>query len=118
MKLLAILSILSAGVFANPVQLVPRASSTAAITDLGVRTGARQNLAAGVIYGEPDTPNQIPDKFYTEAGLRYFRAGGAQLNAPNRGWIWNEYDGRFQSTLSNYNTARKYGGKHRKPLVC
>lgn len=109
MKIFLILSLVSTAVLASPVELVPRASSTAAITDLSVKLGSPHNLAAGVIYGEPDTPNQIPDKFYTESGLNFFRAGGAQLNAPNRGWIWNEYNGRFQSTLSNYRTARKYG---------
>ncbi|CAH0024676.1 unnamed protein product, partial [Clonostachys rhizophaga] len=64
-----------------------------------------------VIYGIPDQPGQIPDKFYTEAGLHWFRAGGAQMGAPNRGWSWGEMEQRWQSTLSNYRTARKYGGK-------
>jgi hypothetical protein len=38
---------------------------------------------------------------------------GAQLSAPNRGWIWgiDEYYGRLNSTLSNYFTCRKYGAK-------
>ena len=88
--------------------LSPRDSVTA-VVDLSSNRGTPLHLAAGIIYGEPDTANQIPDKFYTGAGLNYFRAGGAQLQAPNRGWIWNEYPGRFQSTLSNYRTARKYG---------
>jgi hypothetical protein len=101
--------LLLAGVLGNPVQLVPRASTTTAIVDLSANLGSPRYLAAGIIYGEPDTLNQIPDKFYTEPGLNYFRAGGAQLEAPNRGWIWNEYNGRFQSTLNNYKTARKYG---------
>ena len=39
------------------------------------------------------------------------RAGGAQI--PALGWAgggYNEYIGRFNSTLSNYRTTRKYGG--------
>lgn len=90
-------------------------SSNTAIVDLSVNRGAPKHLASGFIYGEPDTPaspNQIPDHFYTDIGFNYARAGGAQLDAPCRGWIWglNEYKCRFQSTLSNYQTTRKYGG--------
>jgi hypothetical protein len=34
-----------------------------------------------------------------------------QLSAPARGWIYDltEYQGRLNSTLSNYNMCRKYG---------
>lgn len=73
-------------------------------------TGSPHHLASGFIYGLPDTPNQIPDHFYTDIGFNYGRAGGAQLEAPARGWIWGieEYRGRLASTLSNYNTCRKY----------
>lgn len=41
------------------------------------------------------------------------RTGGAQLEAPSRGWIWGieEYRGRFQSSLSNYRECRKYGAQ-------
>jgi hypothetical protein len=44
-------------------------------------------------------------------GFNYCRTGGAQLEAPSRGWIYGleEYQGRLESTLSNYNTCRKYG---------
>ena len=45
-------------------------------------------------------------------GFRYGRAGGAQLGAPARGWIWglSEYQGRFESTYSSFLTTRQYGG--------
>lgn len=59
----------------------------------------------------PDTPGQIPDHFYTNIGLHWFRAGGAQIEAPNRGWVWGELDGRWDSALSNDKTVRKYEGK-------
>ena len=90
-----------------------RQTSANTITvDVATNNGAPKHLVSGIIYGEPDTQNQIPDHFYTDINLNYGRAGGAQLGAPCRGWIWglNEYKCRFQSTLSNYQTIRKYGG--------
>jgi hypothetical protein len=44
-------------------------------------------------------------------GFRYGRAGGAQEGSPNRGWIWGltDYEGRFQSTLTNYLSCRDVG---------
>ena len=101
-------ALLLSPVVALATPLVPRDSVTATV-NLAANNGPSAHLASGIIYGEPDTQNQIPDHFYTGAGLKFFRAGGAQLDAPSRGWIWNEYRGRFQSTLSNYQTARKYG---------
>ena len=70
-----------------------------AYVDLSTDTGTPKNLASGFIYGIPDTQDQIPDKFYTGIGFDYGRAGGAQVPAPGRGWIWGltEYEVRFKS---------------------
>ncbi|KAH8882101.1 glycoside hydrolase family 39 protein [Thozetella sp. PMI_491] len=90
-----------------------QATSTTATVDLGSNLGTPQHLASGFIYGIPDNyPNQIPGSWYTGIDFNYGRAGGAQLPAPNRGWIWglNEYKGRFASTKANYQTTRAYGG--------
>ncbi|OCT53601.1 hypothetical protein CLCR_10459 [Cladophialophora carrionii] len=78
--------------------------------DLSNSTGSPKHLASGFIYGSPDAPSQIPDRFYTDIDFGYGRARGAQTDAPARGWIWGieEYRGRLASTLSNYNTCRKY----------
>ncbi|PGH17720.1 hypothetical protein AJ80_04728 [Polytolypa hystricis UAMH7299] len=103
---------LLAAAAASASPLEARQSQSTAVLDLAVKRGAPQQLASGVLYGTPDTPNQIPDHFYTGPKLKYFRAGGAQLfGNGQRGWHWNEYPARFQSTLSNYRTARKYGGE-------
>ncbi|KAK4495186.1 hypothetical protein PRZ48_013513 [Zasmidium cellare] len=94
--------------------LLPRqSSSNTAVVDLSVNNGSPKHLASGVLYGIPDTPNQIPDSFYTDMGFNYARVGGAQLDAG--GWIYglNAYYARFNSTRNNYNTARKYGA----PLI-
>jgi hypothetical protein len=87
------------------------ADNITATVNLGVSKGEPSHWASGFIYGIPDTLNQIPDHWYTQMGFRYGRAGGAQLDAPARGWIWGvqEYNGRLASTLSNYQTCRKYG---------
>lgn len=92
--------------------LESRQSAQTAVVDFAVSRGAPSQFASGVLYGTPDTLDQIPDVFYTAPKLKYFRAGGAQLFANGqRGWHWNEYGPRFQSTLNNYKTARKYGGE-------
>lgn len=89
-----------------------RAFPRRAVLDAGVQRGEAQQLASGVLYGIPGTPDQIPDHFYTDAKLKYFRAGGAQMfNVGERGWHLGEYTARWESTLSNYRTARKYDGE-------
>ncbi|KAF4951709.1 hypothetical protein FSARC_12832 [Fusarium sarcochroum] len=91
-------------------------SSNMATVDLSKGRGPPQHLASGIIYGMPDSgfgqsPNQIPDHFYSDIGFNYARAGGAQIN--QGGWIWGKaaYDARFKSTKENYVKARKFGAK-------
>lgn len=59
-----------------------------ATIDLARPIGTPQHLAAGFLYGIPDTPDQIPDHFYTDMGFNYGRAGGSQLGSPARGWVY------------------------------
>lgn len=79
-------AVLAAAVAANPH--VSRQVSGTSTVNLGNNTGSIAHLASGFIYGIPDTEGQIPDHFYTEMGFNYARAGGAQVPAPGRGWIW------------------------------
>lgn len=55
------------------------------VVTLSNNTGTPGHLASGVLYGIPDTPDQIPGQFYTDMGFNYARAGGAQVAAPGRG---------------------------------
>ena len=71
----------------NTDPLAKRVLGTSTV-NLNNNTGTPNHLASGVLYGIPDTPNQIPDVFYTDMGFNYARAGGAQVPAPGRGWIW------------------------------
>src|SRR5450756_2355323 len=81
-----LLSLLCAAVVAA-IPLEQRDTVTSTV-NLGNNTGTPQHLASGFIYGIPDRPDQIPDHFYTDIGFNYARAGGAQVAAPGRGWIW------------------------------
>ncbi|KAJ0345045.1 hypothetical protein COL26b_010114 [Colletotrichum chrysophilum] len=90
-----------------------RQSAGAATVDVSQTTGQAAFLGSGFIYGFPDNgqdaDNSIPDHFLTNIKFRTCRAGGAQIAAS--GWaIGGEegYRGRFDSTLSNYRTTRKY----------
>jgi hypothetical protein len=77
---------LAATAAANP--LASRQVLGTSTVNLRNNTGKPSHLASGFIYGIPDTANQIPDHFYTDMGFNYARAGGAQVPAPGRGWIW------------------------------
>jgi len=59
--------------------------SGTAVVHLDDNTGNPQYLASGLIYGIPDTANQIPDHFYTDTGFSFGRASGAQVLA--KGWL-------------------------------
>ncbi|KIM93779.1 hypothetical protein OIDMADRAFT_61414 [Oidiodendron maius Zn] len=103
LNLLALITIGSA------TSIVKRDDSVTFV-NLGLQKGEPKHYASGFIYGIPDEFNQIPSHFYENIGFNYGRAGGAQEGAPNRGWIWgySDYQGRFQSTLTNYKTCRQF----------
>jgi len=88
-----LLLLAAASVAANP--LTKRVSGTS-IVNLSNNTGYAENLASGFIYGIPDTPNQIPDHFYTEMGFNHARAGGAQVPAPGE----NKFFHIFETLIS------------------
>ncbi|KAI8245199.1 hypothetical protein K4K55_002621 [Colletotrichum sp. SAR 10_96] len=94
--------------------IVPRATSGAATVDLSTSTGEARFLGSAFVYGFPDNgtsaDSSIPDYLATDIKFNACRAGGAQT--PYAGWAGGGYDGyigRFNSTLSNYRTTRKYG---------
>ncbi|PYH95630.1 glycoside hydrolase [Aspergillus ellipticus CBS 707.79] len=92
---------------ASPVR---KRDTVTAQVNFSNNTGTPEHLASGILYGVPDTLNQIPSHFYENIGYNYERAGGAQVASPGLGWIWGltEYKNRFKSVLSNYETAREY----------
>ncbi|KAM0554623.1 hypothetical protein ACHAO7_003762 [Fusarium culmorum] len=98
------------------LSFVPYVASQAqgtATVNLAQGIGKPQALGSGFIYGFPDNgthaDNAIPDNLVTDIKFNANRGGGAQIPAP--GWATGGlkgYQGRFQSTLSNYLTTRKY----------
>jgi hypothetical protein len=93
-----------------------RAAKGVATVDLSKTSGQAKFLASGWIYGFPDNgieaDTSIPANYITDVKFGSSRAGGAQTSS--RGWVGDGYDSylpRFNSTLSNYRTTRKYNGE-------
>ena len=101
MKLRSVLFSLAFSASSAVASPVAARDSVTAVVNLNNNTGTPAHLVSGFIYGVPDTPNQIPDKFYTDMGFNYLRAGGAQVPAPGRGWIWG---------LQEYKVRRQHRG--------
>ncbi|KAF5536109.1 glycoside hydrolase family 39 [Fusarium phyllophilum] len=118
--------------------LVKRDIAGTATVFLDQPSGKPEKLASGWIYGFPDNADgtantDILQKYIKDVGFKYNRAGGAQT--PYKGWARNEYEvghfpslallvtfkimrhlltfnkGRWKSSLSNYRTTRRNGGK-------
>ncbi|KAK2759966.1 hypothetical protein FQN54_002702 [Arachnomyces sp. PD_36] len=111
----ALLSIILAGAISEVTAISRRQSTGTATIDLAASHGEATFLGSGFIYGWPDNGREadtsIPESLVTGIKFNSCRAGGAQIEAP--GWAYGGYDGyigRFESTLSNYLTTRKYGG--------
>lgn len=100
--MLQLLALFLAGcVVASPLDTRQTIQGTSTV-NLGNNTGTPAHLASGILYGIPDTPNQIPDHFYTDIGFNYARAGGAQVAAPGRGWIWGLTEYKVSEMMDNY----------------
>ncbi|KAJ7154482.1 glycoside hydrolase family 39 protein [Mycena filopes] len=101
-----------AGIAAAAVVDLESRQTAAQITtvDLSINTGAPIRRASGVLYGVPNTKNQIPSSFYTGMGFNYLSAGGAQFTGAT-GWIFGGYTARFQDVLSNFQTARQFNAQ-------
>ncbi|OJJ42690.1 hypothetical protein ASPZODRAFT_147101 [Penicilliopsis zonata CBS 506.65] len=82
-----------------------------ATVNAAIARGTPSHLASGILYGIPDAQGQIPSEFYTDMGFNYGRGGGSRLPSPALGWVYGEtqFENRFASALSNYQTARSYG---------
>ncbi|KAL4724504.1 hypothetical protein ACLX1H_007945 [Fusarium chlamydosporum] len=103
---------ISAVLLALTTTVASQVQGTATV-DLSKEIGRSQALGSGFIYGWPDNEtyadNSIPDDLVTDIKFNSNRGGGAQI--PSLGWATGGYEGylgRFNSTLSNYLTTRKY----------
>ncbi|KAF4451663.1 putative glycoside hydrolase family 39 protein [Fusarium austroafricanum] len=99
----------------NAPQHARRQATGTATVNLAQPSGEPQHLASGFIYGLRDNADgtankEIPSDLIKGMGFNYCRAGGAQLTDA-LGWVAGSYEGRWNSTLSNYRTTRLYGGR-------
>ncbi len=113
----SIISLLSTLRLAGALSATRQTAVGSASVDLMSHTGQAKFLASGFIYGLPGNgthaDSSIPEHLFRDINFNACRAGGAQMPAPSLGWAVGGYDGyvgRFESTLSNYRTTRKYGG--------
>lgn len=104
LTLVASANLLAAAAFASTAagaiadhQHTSRQDASTASVNLASTQGPPEHLASGFIYGIPDTPNLVPSQFYTNMGFRYTRAGGSQLPAPSRGWVYGQTE--FQVSM-------------------
>lgn len=83
-----------------PLHFLPSVIADGCTINLGVVVGTPLHAVAGLNYGIPDNANQIPSHFYSDIGFNYARAGGAQLGAPARGWIYGAVEYKVLETRS------------------
>ncbi|KAJ5975759.1 hypothetical protein N7481_009466 [Penicillium waksmanii] len=89
---------------ASPPRITPRDSNGKATVDVSKTTGSAEFLGSDFIYGFPDNGEEAQT-------FNACRAGGAQT--VSTGWGaggHDQYIGRFESTLSNYRSTRKFNG--------
>jgi hypothetical protein len=114
MTLPTVLLVLLFGVHYAEGISIRQASSGIATVNISANVGPAKQLASGWIYGFPDNGTEasslIAEHFVRDIRFQATRAGGAQISS--RGWVagLKDYVGRFNSTLSNYHTTRRYGG--------
>jgi hypothetical protein len=77
--------------------------------DLGRELGPAGRRAAGILYGLTEDGSNPPDEYLEGLGLRYVRAGGAQLDVSG-GWVNGRYERRWAATLAQYRRTAAVGG--------
>jgi Carbohydrate binding module (family 35) len=98
------------GVALQHVQLTHAAADSITI-NLSISGGAPTYRASGFIYGLSQDGSQPPASMQSNIKTQFLRAGGAQLNCPNGGWINNDFATRWNSVKGYYARARAIGAK-------
>ncbi|WP_169950886.1 RICIN domain-containing protein [Microbispora sp. H11081] len=91
---------------AGPAQ----AADESITVDFSVTGGSPAHRASGWIYGMTEDGANPPNRFFTDVGFRYMRAGGAQLDGPG-GWVSGKYDRRWNATRAQLLRTRSLGGE-------
>lgn len=71
--------------------------------------GAPTYRASGFIYGLSQDGAQPPIDLQADIKTQFIRAGGAQLNCPNGGWVNGDYETRWESVKGYYERVKALG---------
>lgn len=77
--------------------------------DMSVCSGAPTYRASGFIYGLAEDGNQPSADLLADIKIKFLRAGGAQLDAPDGGYVNRKYRRRWNSVLAYYQKAKAAG---------
>jgi hypothetical protein len=77
--------------------------------DVGRKVGPADHRGSGILYGLTEDGANPPDRYLTEMGFRFQRAGGAQLDSPG-GWVAGRYERRWASALAQCRRTVALGG--------
>ncbi len=107
-----VVSILAALVFFARSGAVPDtyAQSATVTVDFATQLGTPTYRASGWIYGLSEDGSQPPQNFLSDINAQFVRAGGAQLDCPNGGWVNGQYTRRWNSVKAYYDKITAVGG--------
>jgi hypothetical protein len=79
--------------------------------DLASQLDAPSYRASGFIYGLSEDGIQPPQHLQSDIKVRFIRAGGAQLDCPNGGYVNGQYTRRWSSVQGYYARTKAIGAK-------
>jgi len=79
--------------------------------DLTSQLGAPTHRASGFIYGLSEEGTLPPQNFQSDIKVKFIRAGGAQLDCPNGGFVNGQYTRRWNSIQGYYAKTKAIGAK-------
>lgn len=79
--------------------------------DFATQLGRPTYRASGFIYGLSENGTQPAQEFQSDIKVRFIRAGGAQLDCPDGGWVNGKYTRRWDSVKGYYARTKAIGAK-------
>ena len=90
---------------------LPMHTDTSVTVDFATQLGTPTYRASGFIYGLSEDGTQPPQSFVSDIKTQFFRAGGAQLDCPDGGYVNGKYARRWNSVVAYHQQAKAVGGK-------
>jgi hypothetical protein len=94
----------------SPTPITYAAADTVTI-DFATTYGAPTYRASGFIYGLSEDGTQPAQNLQSDIKTRFIRAGGAQLDCPNGGYVNGQYARRWNSVKGYYARTQAIGAK-------